>query len=206
MANRAMGIGIVALLGLLTGARGKLTGRPQGFARLSRRVAGALGGLVFLVAILTLEASTAIILTFSIAAVIALLRWVAGSQLRSPPQRRVREHVGRSRLSARRSSQLPNEIGRHRRTSSVICPLPRTHATRRVSDGTPMSQRASCRCPGDYIVALCKRLLRGLKYYFRGGRFHLMSGTLRKKRFSYLSEFCISRDTSVAPRRDANGA
>ena len=82
MANHTMGIGIVALLGLMTVLGANWLNGCGVSPGLSRRVAGALGGLVFLVAILALEAAAAIILTFSIAVVIALLRWVAGSQLR----------------------------------------------------------------------------------------------------------------------------
>jgi len=76
-----MGIPLVILLGLMVLLGTNWLSDRGVSPTLSRRVAGALGGLVFLVAILTLEADTAIILTFSIAAAIALLR-VAGSQLR----------------------------------------------------------------------------------------------------------------------------
>src|SRR5439155_1163395 len=82
MANHAMEIGIVTLLGLMILLGANWLSDRRVSPDLSRRVAGALGGLVFLVAILTLEAEAAIILTFSIAAVIALLRWVARSHLR----------------------------------------------------------------------------------------------------------------------------
>ena len=77
-----MGIGIVTLLGvgILLGANWLTDYRVS--PEVSRRVAGALGGLAFLAAILTLDATAAFTLTFSIAAAIAVLRWVARSQLR----------------------------------------------------------------------------------------------------------------------------
>ena len=82
MATHAMGIGIVTLLGvgILLGANWLTDYRVS--PEVSRRVAGALGGFAFLAAILTLDATAAFTLTFSIAAAIAMLRWVARSQLR----------------------------------------------------------------------------------------------------------------------------
>ena len=77
-----MGIGIVTLLGVVALLGANWLSDRRVSPGVSRRVAGALGGFAFLAAILTLEATAAIILTFSIAAAIALLRWVARSQLR----------------------------------------------------------------------------------------------------------------------------
>ena len=82
MAKHAMGIGIVTLLGVVALLGANWLSDRRVSPGVSRRVAGALGGFAFLAAILTLEAAAAIILTFSIAAAIALLRWVARSQLR----------------------------------------------------------------------------------------------------------------------------
>ena len=82
VAQQAIGIGIVILLGVVTLVGANWLSDHRVSPGVSRRVAGALWGLAFLAAILTLEAAAAIILTFSIAAAIALLRWVARSQLR----------------------------------------------------------------------------------------------------------------------------
>ena len=81
MSKQAIGITIVTFVGMagLIGANWLSDCRV--LPGVSRRVAGAAGGLAFLAAILTLDATAAIALTFSIAAGIAGLRWVAPSRL-----------------------------------------------------------------------------------------------------------------------------
>ena len=74
MPHKAIGVGAVTLFGIVTLLVSNWQSDRLAVLGLSRRVAGALGGLAFLVAILTLEAVAAVILTFSIAAGIALLR------------------------------------------------------------------------------------------------------------------------------------
>ncbi len=87
ISQNALGVVIVAFLGFATVLVANRL-RDHGVAvGVSRRVAGSIGGLAFLVAIITLDASVAVILMLSIAAGIALLRWFACSHVRGLRQK-----------------------------------------------------------------------------------------------------------------------
>ncbi len=72
--DQVIGIGFVTLSALITVLVANGLSDRLAVPDLARRIAGALGGFVFLIAILMLEAAAAIVLILSIAAAIALIR------------------------------------------------------------------------------------------------------------------------------------